>query len=60
MKPTPRAEWVREGDRCISAAGWTGLVLRVVKTHSLPYARVRWDQNGVVSCPTITTIRKAD
>ena len=56
--PTPRAEWAKEGDRVYSFAGWIGTVLRVVQTHSIPYARVRWDENGSIGKHTITTLRR--
>jgi hypothetical protein len=56
--PTPKAQWVREGDRCISATGWLGTVLKVIPTRSLPMAKVRWDRNGHEGRVTITTIRR--
>lgn len=60
VMPTPKAEWVREGDRCIQPkSGWTGTVLAIFSKHSIPTARVRWDANGFVGTVTITTIRRA-
>jgi len=59
VSPTPKSEWVKEGERCISPAGWTGEVLKVVKTTSLPYVVVRWDKNKQVGRTSITNVRKA-
>jgi hypothetical protein len=42
-KPTPKADWVKAGERVVSSAGMYGVVLRIVTLHSLPAARVKWD-----------------
>ena len=55
--PTPRAEWVTVGDRCISQAGMTGVVLKVIPIRSLVDVRVRWE-NGHVGRVRITAVRK--
>jgi hypothetical protein len=56
---TPRAEWVRADDRCISQLGMQGTVLKVLDNGSPPTAKVRWD-NGAVGRTTITLLRKLD
>ncbi len=62
--PTPRAEWVREGDTCVSGvvAGMPhqmfGKVLWIDYKLSIPQARVLWD-SGSTGTHIITTLRKA-
>lgn len=55
MNPTPKAEWVKAGDRCASPAGMKGEVLRVKDTGSVPYAVVKWE-NGHTGRMTITLL----
>lgn len=57
MKPTPKKEWVKPGDRCKSPGGMTGEVLRVKDTGSVPFATVRWE-NGHTGRMTITLLVK--
>jgi len=56
--PTPRGEWVHEGDECISQMGMRGKVLRVRELRSHTQATVQWE-NGYVGRVTITNLRKA-
>lgn len=55
-KPTPRAEWVKVGDRCMSPTGATGTVLRIINSGSLPQARVLWDVTRHSGRVTITLL----
>ena len=63
--PTPRAEWVRDGDTCVAGvvAGTPnqmfGKVLWVDHKLSIPQARVLWD-SGSTGTHTISTLRRAE
>lgn len=59
---TPKNEWVKEGDRCISiwndtSGGVLGTVLSINNTFSIPYVVVKWD-GGFEGKHTITILRK--
>lgn len=60
IAPTPKAEQVRVGDKCASVFGtrvcMVGVVEKIVKTASIPYAVVRWS-SGSVGRHTITTLK---
>ena len=58
-RPTQRAEWVREGDRCVNEAGWTGTVDRVHMDRDVPQVYVRWDDHDFKhSAYPITDLRR--
>ena len=57
-RPTPRREWVKPGERCVSPAGWLGTVERVRADLNPPIARVRWDRTGSVGRHLITTLTR--
>lgn len=44
MRPTPKAQWVKTGDRCLSPSGAVGTVLAVRKMRSGTQAKVQWDR----------------
>lgn len=62
--PTPRAEWVKPGDRCQAAPnGPIGEVLRVIHLRTIPVAVVKWPTKALASGfsvgrHSITTLRK--
>ena len=57
--PTPRGQWVKVGDRCVSPEGWVGKVLRVIgDPPRIPTAKVQWEQNGHVGYVTITNLKR--
>ena len=57
FSPTPKAEWVQAGDRCVSPAGMLGTVVRVVPIRPLPIVTVHWS-NGHVGRMSITHLRR--
>ena len=58
--PTPKAEWVEAGDRCVlSQSGWEGIVIKVVPLNSLPYCVVLWDMTKKTGRVLITQLRRA-
>lgn len=64
FSPTPRAEWVKAGDRCQAVPdGPIGEVQRIVDLRSIPVAVVKWPTKVFTSGfsigrHSITTIRK--
>ena len=58
--PTVSTQWVREGERCISPAGWLGTVESVRDDMSPPVVRVRWDRTDRVGRVLITHLRRAE
>lgn len=57
--PTPKSEWVKAGDFCVSAGGMKGRVIKVIDRASLPDARVLWTNKheGLIR---ITLVRRLE
>jgi hypothetical protein len=56
MKPTPKRNWVRVGDRCTAGGTMPGTVVRIIRrSDGLPTAVVRW-ASGSTGRHTITTL----
>lgn len=58
--PTPKSEWVKEGDRCtciLPEITGQGTVRKVTRAFSIPHVTVQWDV-GMRGNHTITILRK--
>lgn len=61
QKPTPKAEWVKVGDDCVSIlSGMKGTVVKVRKLQSHTTCTVRWSNGFTGRNVTITNLRRVE